>query len=104
NVPPNHGSKLRGSSPTIASQRDSNLIQAIPYLEAMSLPTAWRPRWPSGQVSAGGFQVRNPIPLKIRCVLDLLHVKSYVGCQTSSRWCGAEVWRGGANSGVILGI
>ncbi|GBM17205.1 hypothetical protein AVEN_47603-1 [Araneus ventricosus] len=27
----------------------------------------------------GGFQIRNPIPLKIRRVLDLLHVKSYVG-------------------------
>ncbi|GBN06152.1 hypothetical protein AVEN_5857-1 [Araneus ventricosus] len=27
----------------------------------------------------GGFQVRNPIPLKIRHVLGLLHVNSYVG-------------------------
>ncbi|GBO30110.1 hypothetical protein AVEN_136287-1 [Araneus ventricosus] len=30
------------------------------------------------------FQVRNPIPLKIRRVCDLLHVKSYVEGQTSS--------------------
>ncbi|GBN66403.1 hypothetical protein AVEN_171672-1 [Araneus ventricosus] len=30
---------------------------------------------------AGGFQIRNPIPLKIRRVLFLLHVKSYVGAQ-----------------------
>ncbi|GBL83992.1 hypothetical protein AVEN_23495-1 [Araneus ventricosus] len=40
-----------------------------------------RPRWPSGKVSAlgtAGFQVRNPIPLKIRRVWGLLHVKSYV--------------------------
>ncbi|GBN03008.1 Techylectin-5A [Araneus ventricosus] len=38
------------------------------------------------------FQVRNPIPLKIRRVLGLLHAKSYVGGQTSSRWCGAIIW------------
>ncbi|GBN40174.1 hypothetical protein AVEN_159704-1 [Araneus ventricosus] len=40
------------------------------------------PRWPSGSVSAclgaGGFQVRNPIPLKIRRVWGLLYAKSYV--------------------------
>ncbi|GBO09197.1 hypothetical protein AVEN_202051-1, partial [Araneus ventricosus] len=39
------------------------------------------PRWLSGKVSAleaGGFQVRNPIPLKIRRVWGLLHVKSYL--------------------------
>ncbi|GBN69777.1 hypothetical protein AVEN_147249-1 [Araneus ventricosus] len=24
--------------------------------------------------------------------------------QTPSRWCGAEVWRGGASSGVVLAI
>ncbi|GBM84881.1 hypothetical protein AVEN_130537-1 [Araneus ventricosus] len=24
--------------------------------------------------------------------------------QTSSRWCGAEAWRGGASSGVVLVI
>ncbi|GBL90991.1 hypothetical protein AVEN_184387-1 [Araneus ventricosus] len=38
------------------------------------------PRWPSGKVSALGprFQVRNPIPLKIRRVWGLLHAKSYV--------------------------
>ncbi|GBL83396.1 hypothetical protein AVEN_110700-1 [Araneus ventricosus] len=60
--------------------------------------TVMRPRWPSVKVSAsgtGGFQVRNPIPLKIRRVWGLLYVKSYVGEQTSSRWCGAEVWRRG---------
>ncbi|GBN61375.1 hypothetical protein AVEN_37294-1 [Araneus ventricosus] len=55
-----------------------------------------RLRWPSGKVSvlgSEGFQVRNPIPLKLRRLLGLLHAKSYVGGQTSSRWCGAEVWR-----------
>ncbi|GBN69000.1 hypothetical protein AVEN_44080-1 [Araneus ventricosus] len=56
-------------------------------------------RRPSGKVSAlgaRGFQVRNPIPLKIRRVLVPLHAKSYVGGQTPSRWCGAEGWRGEA--------
>ncbi|GFU65515.1 hypothetical protein TNCV_634381 [Trichonephila clavipes] len=30
-----------------------------------------------------------------------MHVKS-VDVQTSSRWCGIEIRRGGANSGVVL--
>ncbi|GBO24252.1 Glucose dehydrogenase [FAD, quinone] [Araneus ventricosus] len=34
-------------------------------------------------------KVENPIPLKIRRVLGLLHAESYVRGQTSSRWCGA---------------
>ncbi|GBM18459.1 hypothetical protein AVEN_66819-1 [Araneus ventricosus] len=37
-----------------------------------------RPRWPSGKVSTSGPEGRNPIPLKIRRVWGLLHVKSYV--------------------------
>ncbi|GBN87606.1 hypothetical protein AVEN_79573-1 [Araneus ventricosus] len=35
--------------------------------------------------------------LRSKCVLDLLPVKSYVGGKTSSRWCGAEIWRGGCH-------
>ncbi|GBM15815.1 hypothetical protein AVEN_262963-1 [Araneus ventricosus] len=31
-------------------------------------------------------------------------VTSYIWGQTSSRWCGGEVWRGGASSGVVLVI
>ncbi|GBO46045.1 hypothetical protein AVEN_203612-1, partial [Araneus ventricosus] len=56
------------------------------------------PRWPSGKVSASG-------PESSRCetrfhgrsavYVGLLHAKSYVGCQTSSRRCNAEVWRVG---------
>ncbi|GBM61938.1 hypothetical protein AVEN_272802-1 [Araneus ventricosus] len=38
-----------------------------------------------------GFQVRNLISLKIRRVLGLLLIKSYLGRHTSSRWCGTEV-------------
>ncbi|GBL80097.1 hypothetical protein AVEN_172118-1 [Araneus ventricosus] len=58
--------------------------------------------------SRGGLMVRNEprnrIPPKIRRVLGLLQVESYVGGQTSSRRCGAEVWRRGASSGVVLVI
>ncbi|GBM11345.1 hypothetical protein AVEN_13575-1 [Araneus ventricosus] len=38
-------------------------------------------RWPSGKIWAlgvEGFQVRNPIPLKIRRVCDLFNFKSYI--------------------------
>ncbi|GBM07717.1 hypothetical protein AVEN_19192-1, partial [Araneus ventricosus] len=38
----------------------------------------------------GELQARNPIPLKIRCYVDLVHAKSDVVGQTQSRWCGAE--------------
>ncbi|GBM68063.1 hypothetical protein AVEN_101729-1, partial [Araneus ventricosus] len=58
------------------------------------------PRWPSGKGSALET-VRNPIPLKIRCVWDLLHGKSCV-VDTSSRWCDVEVSRGGTSSDVVL--
>ncbi|GBL80467.1 hypothetical protein AVEN_2298-1 [Araneus ventricosus] len=51
-----------------------------------------------------GHQVRNPILLKIRLYVDLLHFKSYIGGQKSSRWCGTEIWRGGASSGAVLVI
>ncbi|GBO31822.1 hypothetical protein AVEN_246307-1 [Araneus ventricosus] len=51
---------------------------------------------------ARGYQVRDPIPLKIRRVWGLLHLKSYVGGQTFSRWCGAEVCTGGTKPGVVL--
>ncbi|GBL75060.1 hypothetical protein AVEN_243843-1 [Araneus ventricosus] len=57
-----------------------------------------RPWWLSGKASsseperswfesAGRLQNRNPIPPKIRRVLDLLHVKTYVWGQTSSVLC-----------------
>ncbi|GBO19615.1 hypothetical protein AVEN_227260-1 [Araneus ventricosus] len=66
-----------------------------------------RPLWLSGKVSAlgpEGFQVGNPIPLKIRLGRGLLHIKSYIVAQTSSCWCSVEVWREGTSSGVVLDI
>ncbi|GBM18612.1 hypothetical protein AVEN_110279-1 [Araneus ventricosus] len=35
-------------------------------------------QWQGLDFGAGGFQVRNPIPLKIRRVWGLLHAESYV--------------------------
>ncbi|GBM06587.1 hypothetical protein AVEN_220029-1 [Araneus ventricosus] len=58
-----------------------------------------KPRSPSSKVSDSEPDGSNPLPLKIRHVLGLLHVKSYIGGKTPSRWCGAEVWRVGACSG-----
>ncbi|GBM58150.1 hypothetical protein AVEN_213035-1 [Araneus ventricosus] len=54
----------------------------------------------------GGLEVRSqplsrkapgskPDLLKIPAHVGLLHAKLYVVGQTSSRWCGAEVWKGG---------
>ncbi|GBL72126.1 hypothetical protein AVEN_115130-1 [Araneus ventricosus] len=37
-----------------------------------------RPRWPSLGFGAGGFHVRDPLPLKTRRVWGLVHVKSYI--------------------------
>ncbi|GBL89088.1 hypothetical protein AVEN_255225-1 [Araneus ventricosus] len=57
------------------------------------MPLQIRPRWPSDKVSALGPE-DSKFETRFRRVLGLLHVKSYVGSQTSSRWRGAEVWRG----------
>ncbi|GBO02831.1 hypothetical protein AVEN_205517-1 [Araneus ventricosus] len=39
---------------------------------------------------------------KTLIILGLLYGKSYLVGQTSSQWCGAEVWRGVVSSGVVL--
>ncbi|GBN72142.1 hypothetical protein AVEN_33227-1 [Araneus ventricosus] len=65
-----------------------------------------KPRWPSGKVSdsesEGGTTGSKPDSTEDPRVLGLFHVKSYIEGQTSSRWCGAEVWRGATTSGVVL--
>ncbi|GBN22929.1 hypothetical protein AVEN_183117-1 [Araneus ventricosus] len=69
--------------------------------ERLALPSDSISRWPSGKVSTSeskGFQVRNPIPLKIHRLLGLLQVKSCVDGQTFSLCCGAKVWRGSGSS------
>ncbi|GBL96166.1 hypothetical protein AVEN_118720-1 [Araneus ventricosus] len=53
---------------------------------------------------AGEFQVRNPIPPKVRVYVGLFQAKSHVMGETSSCLCGVEFWRGDASSGVVLVI
>ncbi|GBM11597.1 hypothetical protein AVEN_180147-1 [Araneus ventricosus] len=73
----------------------------------LDTPTCGGLHTPSCKVPASepeGFQVRNPIPLKIRRVLGLLHAESYEEGRTFYWWYGAEVWRRGAISDVVLVI
>ncbi|GBN57044.1 hypothetical protein AVEN_44338-1 [Araneus ventricosus] len=53
---------------------------------------------------AGGSQVRNPIPLKIRRVWGLLHAKSYVVAKRPPVGVARKFGEGGASSGVVLVI
>ncbi|GBO37019.1 hypothetical protein AVEN_18994-1, partial [Araneus ventricosus] len=53
-----------------------NLVISINDIDSDS---SARLRWPSGKVSDEGFQVRNTIAMKIRQILGILDVKSYVG-------------------------
>ncbi|GBM26001.1 hypothetical protein AVEN_78913-1 [Araneus ventricosus] len=53
---------------------------------------------------AGGFQVRNPIPQKIRRVWSLLHVKSYVGVKRPPAGVVRKLGEGDAGSGVVVVI
>ncbi|GBN43514.1 hypothetical protein AVEN_9096-1 [Araneus ventricosus] len=69
----------------------------ISNLELSVLPRSYyrstrRPRWLG--LGFGGFRASKPDSTEDPMLLGLLHVKSYVGRQTPSRWCGAEVWRG----------
>ncbi|GBO26114.1 hypothetical protein AVEN_152299-1 [Araneus ventricosus] len=64
-----------------------------------------RPRWPSGKglgFRAGRFQFEpdseDPAVYGACCTLNRVVAKR------PHRWCGVEVWRGGASSGVILVI
>ncbi|GBN09524.1 hypothetical protein AVEN_160299-1 [Araneus ventricosus] len=60
--------------------------------------------WRDVGLGAGGLQARNSISVNTRHVLGQFQAKLYVGGQTSSRWCGVEVWRGRYHSGVALDI
>ncbi|GBN92918.1 hypothetical protein AVEN_143447-1 [Araneus ventricosus] len=55
-------------------------------------------------LGAGGLQVRNPIPLKIRRVCGLLHAKSYVVVKRPPVGVAWKFGEGGASSGVVLVI
>ncbi|GBN81335.1 hypothetical protein AVEN_171600-1 [Araneus ventricosus] len=60
----------------------------------------WRPRWPNGKISALDPEDSTEDPPCMGPVARLI-IRSG---QTSSRWCGVEVWRGGASSGVVFVI
>ncbi|GBM14061.1 hypothetical protein AVEN_209951-1 [Araneus ventricosus] len=49
-------------------------------------------------------QVRNPIPLKIRRVWDLLHAKSCVVAKRPPAGVARKFGKGGVSSGVVLVI
>ncbi|GBN44362.1 hypothetical protein AVEN_40707-1 [Araneus ventricosus] len=74
---------LRQTSKAKADVHEGSLVS--PHLEP-ALPSSDDAKWPNGKVSTSepegpGFQIL--IPLKIRRVLGLLHVKSYVGAKRS---------------------
>ncbi|GBM07055.1 hypothetical protein AVEN_63493-1 [Araneus ventricosus] len=48
-------------------------------------------RWEGLGFGSAELQGRNPIPLRYVVYVDLAHVKG----QTSSHWCGVEIWRRG---------
>ncbi|GBO17944.1 hypothetical protein AVEN_136172-1 [Araneus ventricosus] len=59
------------------------------------------PRWSSG-VLASSWRALGSKPDAIEnppCIGPLLS-KSYISGQTSFRWCGAEIWRGGVPAQV----
>ncbi|GBN86665.1 hypothetical protein AVEN_267964-1 [Araneus ventricosus] len=76
----------------------SVFMSPVPLLEGKACAQV-ATRWSRIKESSGKLKVRNPIPPMIRPAWDLLHVKTYLGAQTSCRWCGAEVLRGDASSG-----
>ncbi|GBM77233.1 hypothetical protein AVEN_231245-1 [Araneus ventricosus] len=45
------------------------------------------------RLGARGFQVRNPVPLENPPYMWPVARKIMSSCQSSSHWCGAEVWR-----------
>ncbi|GBM70148.1 hypothetical protein AVEN_210265-1 [Araneus ventricosus] len=65
------------------------IISLFLYLFFVSFQTELMPRWPPDS---------NKDP---SCIGPVAH-PIIVWNQTSSRWCGAEVWRRGASSGVVL--
>ncbi|GBM38627.1 hypothetical protein AVEN_37432-1 [Araneus ventricosus] len=60
--------------------------------------------WQGLGFGAGGFQVRNPIPLKIRRVWGLLHAKSYVVAKRPPVGVSWKFREGSASSAVVLVI
>ncbi|GBN85444.1 hypothetical protein AVEN_257304-1 [Araneus ventricosus] len=74
----------------------------------MRNPPLWVKRPPAGVAEVAGWKdpFRWILDTKPDCTEDvgLVHLKSGVVGQTDSRWCGAEVRRGGVSSSVVLVI
>ncbi|GFT30425.1 uncharacterized protein TNCV_2377161 [Trichonephila clavipes] len=85
-------------SARLPSYRGSNM--STPVTRAQNSEEAPVDEWSRYRIVAGLFTSSSPVPLKTRrvgerCTLNLSRA------QTSSRWCGVVVRRGGASSGVV---
>ncbi|GFW69513.1 uncharacterized protein TNCV_488591 [Trichonephila clavipes] len=75
-------------------------IQVEPLNRGLSYIQAAVAEWYRYRIVAGFVTSSSPIPLKTRrvgqrCMINLSRA------ETSSRWCGVVVRRGGASSGVV---
>ncbi|GFV06587.1 uncharacterized protein TNCV_2949091 [Trichonephila clavipes] len=103
-----HGNRPVNPSLETQSQITGGRKRAVNWLTASYLTSGFIAGSEGGcgspvvKVSDHGRHVTSssPVPLKTRrvgqrCTLNLSRA------QTSSRWCGVVVWRGGASSGVV---
>ncbi|GFX81947.1 uncharacterized protein TNCV_2571461 [Trichonephila clavipes] len=88
------------SSPNVLLQKqmllDSESLQCDLYQNLVAAVAEWYRH----RIMAGFVTSSSPVPLKTRrvgqrCTLNLSRA------ETSSRWCGVVVRRGGASSGVV---
>ncbi|GFX84261.1 uncharacterized protein TNCV_3976061 [Trichonephila clavipes] len=80
----------------VASEADCSAVE--PGLESRRVAAV--AEWYRHRIVAGFVTSSSPVPLKTRrvgqrCTLNLSRA------ETSSRWCGVVVRRGGASSGVV---
>ncbi|GFW92296.1 uncharacterized protein TNCV_3541821 [Trichonephila clavipes] len=71
------------------------MIEAV-----ISAKAAVGAKWSRYRIVAGLVTSSSPVPLKTRHVGQRFTL-NLSRAQTSSRWCGVVVWRGGASSGVV---
>ncbi|GFU70189.1 uncharacterized protein TNCV_5057811 [Trichonephila clavipes] len=88
---------VKGDIEDVPSELDSKGLR-LHFLDETSLAAV--AEWYRHRIVAGFVTSSSPVPLKTRrvgqrCTLNLSRA------ETSSRWCGVEVRRGGAGSGVV---
>ncbi|GFX84266.1 uncharacterized protein TNCV_3976111 [Trichonephila clavipes] len=91
---------MNSSSIAIEDSRRVEKLMHVKYLEAQSSPVAAVAEWYRYRIVACLVTSSSSVPLKTRrvgqrCTLNLSRA------ETSSRWCGVVVRRGGASSGVV---